>query len=122
MGINYDSYETVVGLEIHAQLLTKTKAFSEEEAVYGSAPNTNISVVNLGHPGTLPRHNKEAVNMALKMGIACGCEISNYCLYARKNYFYADLPKGYQITQDETPLCHHGAVRIKRSDGTVKDI
>lgn len=117
-----DKYEVVIGLEIHTQLLTKTKAFSTDEAGYGASPNTNISVVNLGYPGTLPRHNKEAVNMALKVGLACGCEITPYCLYARKNYFYADLPKGYQITQDKTPLCKNGSIRIKKEDGEVKDI
>lgn len=109
-------------MEIHTQLLTKTKAFSTEMAEYGASPNTHISTVNLGYPGTLPRHNKEAVNMALKVGLACGCDITEYCLYARKNYFYADLPKGYQITQDKTPLCEHGTIRIKTEDGTVKDI
>ncbi len=122
MGNPVDKYETVIGLEIHAQLLTKTKAFSTEVAEYGSMPNTNISVVNLGHPGTLPRHNKEAVNMALKVGLACGCEITPYCLYARKNYFYADMPKGYQITQDKTPLCQGGTIRIKKEDGSIKDV
>lgn len=117
-----EKYEAVIGLEIHTQLLTNTKAFSTDMAEYGAMPNTNISVVNLGHPGTLPKHNKEAVNMALKVGLACGCDITPYCLYARKNYFYADLPKGYQITQDKTPLCKGGFVRIKREDGTVKDV
>ncbi len=122
MGIDLEKYEVVIGLEIHTQLLTQTKAFSEELAEYGAMPNSNISVVNLGHPGTLPRHNKEAVNMALKVGIACGCDITPYCLYARKNYFYADLPKGYQITQDKTPLCTNGSIHIKKEDGTTKDI
>ncbi|MBO6517201.1 MAG: Asp-tRNA(Asn)/Glu-tRNA(Gln) amidotransferase subunit GatB [Bacteroidia bacterium] len=117
-----DKYEAVIGLEIHTQLLTKTKAFSTDIAEYGAMPNTNVSVVNLGHPGTLPRHNKEAVNMALRVGLACGCDITSYCLYARKNYFYADLPKGYQITQDKTPLCTGGSVRIKKEDGSVKDV
>lgn len=122
MAVAIEKYEVVIGLEIHTQLLTKTKAFSTDLASYGSAPNTNISVVNLGHPGTLPRHNKEAVNMALKVGLACGCDITPYCLYARKNYFYADLPKGYQITQDKTALCKNGSIRIQTEDGTVKDI
>lgn len=122
MNIDYDSYEAVIGLEIHAQLLTKTKAFSTEPAEYGEMPNTRVSVVSLGHPGTLPRHNREAVNMAMKVGLACQSEITRYCLYARKNYFYADLPKGYQITQDKTPLCKGGFVRIRKSDGSVRDI
>jgi len=118
MSIDFDSYEVVIGLEIHTQLLTKTKAFSTEAAEYGGQPNTQVSVVNLAHPGTLPRHNREAVNMALKVGLACGCEIHNYCMYARKNYFYADLPKGYQITQDKTPLCTGGEIHVTRADGT----
>ena len=122
MNIDYDSYEAVIGLEIHAQLLTKTKEFSTEPAEYGEMPNTRVSVVSLGHPGTLPRHNREAVNMAMKVGLACQSEITRYCLYARKNYFYADLPKGYQITQDKTPLCKGGFVRIRKSDGSVRDI
>ncbi|MBI1306267.1 MAG: Asp-tRNA(Asn)/Glu-tRNA(Gln) amidotransferase subunit GatB [Bacteroidetes bacterium] len=122
MEINYDAYEVVIGLEIHTQLLTKTKAFSSEPAEYGAMPNTLVSVVSLGHPGTLPRHNKEAVNMAMKVGLACKCDINRYCLYARKNYFYADLPKGYQITQDKTPLCSGGRVNVTLSDGTQKSI
>ena len=122
MGTAAEKYEVVIGLEIHTQLLTNTKAFSSDEAEYGAMPNTNISVVNLGYPGTLPRHNKEAINMALKVGIACGCDITPYCLYARKNYFYADLPKGYQITQDKTPLCENGFVAIKKENGEEKNI
>ncbi|MFT5511718.1 MAG: aspartyl-tRNA(Asn)/glutamyl-tRNA(Gln) amidotransferase subunit B [Bacteroidia bacterium] len=122
MGVASDKYQVVIGLEIHTQLLTKTKAFSTDLASYGSMPNTNISAVNLGHPGTLPRHNKEAINMALKVGLACGCDITPYCLYARKNYFYADLPKGYQITQDKTPLCENGGIKIQTETGEVKNI
>lgn len=122
MGTAAEKYEVVIGLEIHTQLLTNTKAFSTDEAEYGAMPNTNISVVNLGYPGTLPRHNKEAINMALKVGIACDCDITPYCLYARKNYFYADLPKGYQITQDKTPLCENGFVAIKKENGEEKNI
>jgi aspartyl-tRNA(Asn)/glutamyl-tRNA(Gln) amidotransferase subunit B len=115
-------YEPVIGLEIHAQLLTRTKAFSTDLAEYGGLPNHQVSVVNLGHPGTLPMHNKEAVEMAIKVGLACNCEITSYNIYARKNYFYADLPKGYQITQDKTPLCTGGGVRIKDSNGAQKTI
>jgi aspartyl-tRNA(Asn)/glutamyl-tRNA(Gln) amidotransferase subunit B len=119
MSIDFNSYEVVIGLEIHTQLLTKTKAFSSEAAEYGAMPNTHVSVVNLGHPGTLPKHNREAVNMAIKVGLACQSDIRRYCLYARKNYFYADLPKGYQITQDKTPLCDGGHVNVTRADGTI---
>ncbi|MFT4522351.1 MAG: aspartyl-tRNA(Asn)/glutamyl-tRNA(Gln) amidotransferase subunit B [Bacteroidia bacterium] len=117
-----DKYEAVIGLEIHTQLLTKTKAFSGDLAEYGSQPNLNISETNLGYPGTLPRHNKEAVNMALKVGLACGCNFNRECLYARKNYFYADLPKGYQITQDKTPLCYGGSITVKTAENGEKKI
>src|SRR5687768_2118648 len=95
----YEKYEAVIGLEIHAQLLTKSKAFSSDSAEYGAAPNTNVSVISLGHPGTLPRHNQKAIAFAIKMGLACKANIREFNYYARKNYFYADLPKGYQITQ-----------------------
>lgn len=111
-----DRYQAVIGLEIHSQLLTKSKAFSSDRAEYGSMPNTNVSEISLGHPGTLPKHNKEAVRMAVKVGLACKCEIREYNQYARKNYFYADLPKGYQITQDNTPLCSGGFVNIRLGD------
>ena len=111
-----DKYEAVIGLEIHSQLLTKSKAFSSDLAEYGAMPNTNVNEVSLGHPGTLPKHNKEAVIMAIKVGLACKCKIREYNQYARKNYFYADLPKGYQITQDNTPLCNGGHVTIHIGD------
>ena len=106
-------YETVIGLEVHAQLLTESKAFSPDVAQYGSLPNTNISVITLGHPGTLPKPNKKALEFAIRMGLACGSEITRYNVFARKNYFYPDLPKGYQITQDKTPVCRGGQVIIK---------
>lgn len=111
-----DRYEAVIGLEIHSQLLTKSKAFSSDLAEYGGMPNTHVSEVSLGHPGTLPKHNKGAVRMAIKVGLACKCRIREYNRYARKNYFYADLPKGYQITQDNTPLCTGGYVTIRVND------
>ena len=78
------------------------------ENEYGSTPNTNVSVVTLGHPGTLPMYNKRAINFAVKMGLACESNITEDMIFARKNYFYPDLPKGYQITQDETPICTGG--------------
>jgi aspartyl-tRNA(Asn)/glutamyl-tRNA(Gln) amidotransferase subunit B len=117
-----EKYEPVIGLEIHAQLKTKTKAFSWEKAEYGDAPNTNISVINLAHPGTLPQHNKAAVESSIKMGIACDSDITEYNVYSRKNYFYADLPKGYQITQFDTPICVGGKIEIKGDDGKTKGI
>jgi len=118
----YNEYEAVIGLEVHAQMLTKSKAFSSDATEYGAAPNSQVSPISLGHPGTLPVHNKEAVRYAIKMGLACGCHIAPYNYYARKNYFYADLPKGYQISQDKTPICTGGHVDIKLKDGSEKRI
>jgi aspartyl-tRNA(Asn)/glutamyl-tRNA(Gln) amidotransferase subunit B len=114
-------YELVVGLEVHMQLLTHSKAYSSDSAEYGALPNTNISVITLGHPGTLPRFNEKVVEYAVRLGLACGCEIREENQFARKNYFYADLPKGYQITQDKTPICTGGKIRIKLN-GVTKDI
>jgi aspartyl-tRNA(Asn)/glutamyl-tRNA(Gln) amidotransferase subunit B len=118
----YDKYEAVIGLEIHAQLLTKSKAYSSDSTAFGAAPNTNVSAISLGHPGTLPRHNAKVVEHAVKMGLACNSQIREYNHYARKNYFYADLPKGYQITQDKTPVCNGGEVLIKLKDGSGKRV
>ncbi|PHX91964.1 MAG: Asp-tRNA(Asn)/Glu-tRNA(Gln) amidotransferase GatCAB subunit B [Flavobacteriales bacterium] len=115
-------FEVVIGLEIHVQLQTNSKAFSSDSIEYGASPNTQISPISLGHPGTLPMHNKAAIDNALKMGLALECDIRTVNHYSRKNYFYADLPKGYQITQFDTPLCNHGQVRIPLADGSVKDI
>lgn len=122
MSTIYDKYEAVIGLEIHAQLQTKTKAYSSDRNEYGSTPNTNVSVVTLGHPGTLPMYNKKAINFAVKMGLACESNITKDMIFARKNYFYPDLPKGYQITQDETPICTGGKVMIKTDDGQDKEV
>lgn len=115
-------FEAVIGLEIHVQLQTLSKAFSADSIEYGALPNTQVSPISLGHPGTLPMHNKAAIDNAIKMGLALNYDIRQVNRYARKNYFYADLPKGYQITQFDTPLCNNGAVRIKLGDGSVKDI
>jgi aspartyl-tRNA(Asn)/glutamyl-tRNA(Gln) amidotransferase subunit B len=117
MALEQDKYETVIGLEVHAQLLTKTKLFSTDSAAYGGEPNTHISAVTLALPGTLPKLNKKAIEFAIKMGLACNCEIERTNYFARKHYFYPDLPKGYQITQHETPICKQGYVSIKTSDG-----
>ena len=117
-----EKYEAVIGLEIHAQLLTKTKAYSNDINEYGAAPNTNVSAISLGHPGTLPRMNKQTINYAIKMGLAIGSEIAEYQSFDRKNYFYPDLPKGYQITQDITPICTGGEVVIKDAEGNEKGI
>ncbi len=122
MEIDYNKYEPVIGLEVHAQMLTKSKAYSNDANEYGALPNTLVSAVSLGHPGTLPVHNKEAVKYAVKLGVACDCHIAEFNYYARKNYFYADLPKGYQISQDTTPICAGGHIDIKLKDGSEKRI
>ncbi|MBT9394196.1 Asp-tRNA(Asn)/Glu-tRNA(Gln) amidotransferase subunit GatB [Hymenobacter sp. NST-14] len=115
-------YQPVIGLEVHAQLLTRSKMYSSDENEYGALPNNNLSVITLGHPGTLPKVNYSAVEFAMKMGLATNCHIRRDNLFARKNYFYPDLPKGYQITQDKTPICHNGHVDIRLADGSVKKI
>lgn len=117
-----DKYELVVGLEVHAQLSTLSKAFSADSAAFGGGPNQHISMVSLGHPGTLPMINKKMVEYAVKMGLACNSTINLNNTFARKNYFYADLPKGYQTTQDQAPVCLGGSVLVRLSDGSQKDI
>lgn len=109
----YDKYQIVIGLEVHAQLSTASKMYTTDSAAFGAMPNTNISPLTLGQPGTLPFVNKEAINSAIKMGLATDCTITEYNGFARKNYFYADLPKGYQITQDTTPICTKGHIDIE---------
>jgi aspartyl-tRNA(Asn)/glutamyl-tRNA(Gln) amidotransferase subunit B len=118
---NTDQYEVVVGLEVHAQLLTNSKLFCGDSAAYGGEPNTHISPVTLGHPGTLPVMNKKAIEFAVKMGLACHCSITETNYFARKNYFYPDLPKGYQLTQHTTPICKDGYVSIE-TELSQKDI
>jgi aspartyl-tRNA(Asn)/glutamyl-tRNA(Gln) amidotransferase subunit B len=118
----YDTYKAVIGLECHIQLSTKTKMYSNDIAEYGALPNSNISVITLGHPGTLPKVNKKAIEYAVKLGLAMNCDIREENQFARKNYFYADLPKGYQITQDKTPICNGGWVNITLKDGSTKKI
>lgn len=115
-------YELVVGLEVHAQLLTASKMYNSDSTEYGNMPNTNISVITLGHPGTLPKVNKKAVEFAIKMGLACNSEITRRNIFARKNYFYPDLPKGYQLTQDKGPICVGGTVPIVLASGEKKSI
>ena len=112
-----DKYEVVIGLEVHAQMLTRSKAYSSDINEYGSQPNSNVSVITLGHPGTLPVMNKRTVEFAIKLGLACGSTIAREQHFARKNYFYPDLPKGYQITQHTTPICVGGAITIKGEAG-----
>jgi aspartyl-tRNA(Asn)/glutamyl-tRNA(Gln) amidotransferase subunit B len=116
-----DKYEVVIGLEVHAQLQTESKLFCGDSIAFGAEPNTHVSPITLGHPGTLPKTNKKAVEYAIKMGIACNCEIERKNYFARKNYFYPDLPKGYQTSQHTTPICKGGYVTIKTSAGE-KDV
>ncbi|MCC8407892.1 Asp-tRNA(Asn)/Glu-tRNA(Gln) amidotransferase subunit GatB [Mucilaginibacter sp. UR6-1] len=117
-----DKYELVVGLEVHAQLSTQSKMFSADSAAFGAEPNHHISMVSLGHPGTLPFTNKTAVEYAVKLGLACNCAINRNNSFARKNYFYADLPKGYQISQDQAPICIGGHVPVKLANGSAKNV
>ena len=116
------NWETVIGLEIHVQLSTKSKIFSGASAVYGSEQNTNTSLVDLGYPGVLPVLNKEAVMMAIKFGLAIDASIAERSIFARKNYFYPDLPKGYQISQYELPIVSEGSLTIRLDDGIDKRI
>lgn len=112
-----DKYRVVIGLEVHAQLLTSGKIFNSDASSFGAEPNTQVGVITLAHPGTLPKLNKLALEHAIKMGLACHSEISRVNIFDRKNYFYPDLPKGYQITQDRTPICKGGYVTISTKAG-----
>ena len=117
-----EKYEAVIGLEVHAQLLTSSKAYSSDFNEFGAAPNSNISAITLGHPGTLPVVNKKTVEYAIKLGLAMNCKIADHQYFARKNYFYPDLPKGYQITQDTTPICTEGFIDVKGENGDMTRI
>jgi aspartyl-tRNA(Asn)/glutamyl-tRNA(Gln) amidotransferase subunit B len=114
---NQDTYEIVIGLEVHAQLLTKSKLFCGDSTAFGKEPNSNISPITLAHPGTLPKMNRKAIEYAIKLGLACHSHIEKENYFARKNYFYPDLPKGYQISQHTTPICKGGYVKIRTSQG-----
>ncbi|SHM58244.1 Asp-tRNA(Asn)/Glu-tRNA(Gln) amidotransferase subunit GatB [Chitinophaga sp. CF418] len=115
--IDFDKYEVVIGLEVHAQLLTESKLFCGDSAAFGGAPNTHISPITLGHPGTLPVLNRKAVEYAIRLGLACQSRIERENYFARKNYFYPDLPKGYQISQHTAPICDGGIVTIPVTGG-----
>lgn len=115
-------WETVIGLEIHAQLRTKSKIFSSASTAYGAEPNTQACAVDLGLPGVLPVVNAEAIRMASKFGLATGARINKHSVFARKNYFYPDLPKGYQISQMDHPIVAEGSIDIELEDGTRKTI
>lgn len=113
-------YDLVVGLEVHVQLATESKLFTPDLNRYGDAPNTNVGPITLAHPGTLPKLNVKAVDFAIMMGLACHCQIASTCTFDRKNYFYPDLPKGYQITQDQYPICKEGYVPVTTELGRRK--
>jgi len=115
-------WEIVIGLEIHAQLATRSKIFSGAATRYGAPPNSQACLVDLGYPGTLPVLNREAVAMAVRFGLATGCQIAHRSVFERKNYFYPDLPKGYQISQYQLPIVHHGQIDIDLPDGGTKTI
>jgi len=113
----HQKYEAVIGLEVHARLLTNSKLFSSDANAYGAEPNENASVITLAHPGTLPKTNKRAVEHAVRMGIACNCNINSKNYFARKHYFYPDLPKGFQTSQHTAPICLGGFVTVRTLDG-----
>ena len=109
----HPEYETVIGLEVHAQLQTASKLFCGDSTAFGAEPNTHVSPVTLAHPGTLPKMNRKAIEFAVRMGLACHSEIVKENHFARKNYFYPDLPKGYQVSQHTTPICAGGYIKIR---------
>ena len=115
-----EKYDLVVGLEVHVQLSTDSKLFVADKNSFGDRPNSNVSPITLAHPGTLPKPNKKAIELAIKMGLACHCEIAKRTTFDRKNYFYPDLPKGYQTTQDENPICKGGYLEVKSGEGIKK--
>ncbi|MBS1745575.1 MAG: Asp-tRNA(Asn)/Glu-tRNA(Gln) amidotransferase subunit GatB [Bacteroidetes bacterium] len=117
MSGNAQKYEAVIGLEVHARLSTKSKLFSSDANAYGAAPNENVGVITLALPGTLPKINKKAIEYAVMMGIACNCTINQKNFFARKHYFYPDLPKGFQTSQHTVPVCAGGHVVITTSEG-----
>jgi len=116
-----EKYETVIGLEVHTQLLTQSKLFCGDSTQFGNPPNSNVSAISLAHPGTLPVMNEKAVQLAIKLGLAFNCDIVRNNYFARKNYFYPDLPKGYQVTQHTTPICKNGKIPI-RVNGEERNI
>lgn len=121
MNIRFDSYETVIGFECHVQLSTASKLFSKGPNIFGHSPNTLVDIVDAGLPGVLPTINQKAVEFAIKLGLALSCEIRRESIFSRKHYFYPDLPKGYQISQFDKPICENGILRFM-VDGEEKSI
>ncbi len=117
-----EKYQLVIGLEVHAQLLTKTKLFCADSTAFGAEPNTQVSPISLAHPGTLPKLNKKAIELAVKLGLGLHCDIERHNFFARKNYFYPDLPKGYQVSQHTAPICIGGYLNIETEEGERKII
>jgi len=115
-------WEVVIGLEVHAQLATRSKIFSGASTAYGAEPNTQACLVDLGYPGVLPVLNEEVVRMATMFGLAVNATVAPRSVFARKNYFYPDLPKGYQISQFELPIVEHGELFIADADGRKKEL
>ena len=122
MNTNQTQFELVSGLEIHVQLNTESKIFSSDSASFGAEANAHISPVTIGLPGALPKLNKEVIEKAMRIGLALNCSINQINFFDRKNYFYADLPKGYQITQDNKPICINGHIDLTLSNGTIKRV
>ncbi len=116
------SWEVVIGLEVHVQLATQSKIFSGAATAYGAAPNTQACAVDLGLPGVLPVLNARAVEMAVRFGLAVDAQIAPRCVFARKHYFYPDLPKGYQISQYELPIVAHGHLDIVDAAGNARHV
>jgi aspartyl-tRNA(Asn)/glutamyl-tRNA(Gln) amidotransferase subunit B len=116
------NWETIIGLEVHVQLSTKSKLFSGAATTYGAEPNTQACAIDLGFPGVLPVLNEEAVKMAIKLGLSIDAQISLHSIFARKNYFYPDLPKGYQISQYEHPIVYQGYLDVTLEDGDIKRV
>ncbi len=115
-------WEVVIGLEIHAQVIAESKLFSGSATKFGAEQNTQVSMVDAAMPGMLPVLNQECVRQAVKTGLGLNAQINKRSVFARKNYFYADLPQGYQISQFEDPIIGEGKIEIDLKDGTTKDI
>tara|TARA_R110000868_G_scaffold411733_1_gene708245 strand:+ start:74419 stop:75861 length:1443 start_codon:yes stop_codon:yes gene_type:complete len=118
----HPDYEMVIGLEVHAQVTSQSKLFSGSSTTFGAEPNTQANMIDLGMPGVLPVLNRAAVDAGIKLGLALGCRINRKSVFSRKNYFYPDLPKGYQITQFELPIVEHGNITVDLADGSTKNI